>query len=292
MKKIAILLCLLLLVPALFIPGAAAGSGGGIPAYLCPQPPCEGEEAYEIVYNKLVGGVPEVGLYVHFKNCGPYAVDNAKATITSSLNHIYVVDGVVELGDIGPGEYGYSCPDLFVIQLLNPAGPPEMGLEWLVEYDFGGTHFQIPGVDQICETCPPPGVPYVYEPSPKLHAVEYCWGGPPSLNFPYFTSSLIVRIENRGDGDAYNVTATAVDPPGHTTIIEGDVSLGDIPVGCSAWSGDTFTIQLNLLIPDVDPCEGISWDITYEDADGDEYTIEGVPQFPPGESPYPMCNPG
>ena len=93
-----------------------------------------------------------------------------------------------------------------------------------------------------------------------------------------------VRIENRGDGDAFNVTATITDWPANTEVPDPDVAVGDIPAGSSAWSGDTFTVHVDMANP-VDPCEGVIWRIEYDDAAGVHHVIEGVPQFPPGEGP-------
>lgn len=124
----------------------------------------------------------------------------------------------------------------------------------------------------------------------ELWAVEYRWGDPPpgySFAGPVFESWMDLRIENRGDGDAYNVTASITDAPINTEVPDPDVTVGDILAGGSAWSTDTFTTRVDMTIPGVDPCEGIVWRIEYDDAAGIHHVIEGMPQFPPGEGP---CN--
>jgi len=125
---------------------------------------------------------------------------------------------------------------------------------------------------------------------PELWAVEYDWGDPPpgfSFAFPYFTSWLNARIENRGAGDAFNVTAEVMSWPANTTVPDPNITVGDIPAGGSAWSVDTFTVEVDLTVPGVDPCEEVFWRIEYDDAAGVHHVVENVPQFPPGEGPSP-----
>ena len=66
--------------------------------------------------------------------------------------------------------------------------------------------------------------------------------------------------------------------------MDGQVTVGDIEAGESAWSSDTFRLKIDLL-EQVDPCEGIVWRIEYDDAMGVHHVLENVPQFPPGEAP-------
>jgi hypothetical protein len=121
----------------------------------------------------------------------------------------------------------------------------------------------------------------------ELWAVEYRWGQPPpgySFAWPYFTGWYDVRIENRGTEDVFNVTATITGAPINTEVLDPDVAAGDIPVGGSVWSGDTYTLRVDMANP-VDPCEGVVWQVEYDDAVGAHHIIEDVPQFPPGEGP-------
>ena len=124
-----------------------------------------------------------------------------------------------------------------------------------------------------------------------LLAVEYRWGEPaPGYSFanpPIFEGWMDVRIENRGAGDAFNVTGEIMSWPINTTVPDTDVTVGDIPAGGSAWSVDTFTTHVDMAYP-VDPCEEIFWRIEYDDAAGVHHVVENVPEFPPGEGP-PQC---
>jgi hypothetical protein len=129
-------------------------------------------------------------------------------------------------------------------------------------------------------------------PQPDLWSVEYRWGPPaPGYSFadwPTFEGWMDVRIENRGGfgGDAFNVTAEVMSWPANTTVPDPHVTVGNIPVGGSAWSSDTFTTRVDMANP-VDPCEQIFWRIEYDDAAGVHHVVENVPEFPPGEGPCP-----
>jgi len=129
----------------------------------------------------------------------------------------------------------------------------------------------------------------VLPPVAELWAVQYRWGDPypgySYVDWPIFEGWMNVRIENRSSLDVYNVVATITDWPIHTTVPDPDVTVGDIPAGSSAWSGDTFTVRVDMMLPGVDPCEGVFWRIEYDDAAGSHHVIEDVPEFPPGEGP-------
>jgi len=119
-------------------------------------------------------------------------------------------------------------------------------------------------------------------PQPDMLAIEYRYGAPKpgwSLKPPFFTSWMQVRIENLGDGDAFNVSAKISDVPAYVQVIDGNVSLGDISAGSSAWSGDTFKIKVDMSKPQP-PDDMIYWDVEYDDSCGNHHTIEDVPQFP------------
>jgi hypothetical protein len=124
----------------------------------------------------------------------------------------------------------------------------------------------------------------------ELWAVEYRWGDPPPgysfANWPIFVGWPNVRIENRGTGDAFNVTAELMICPDNTTVTDPFVTVGDIPTGGSAWSIDTYTTEVDMADPG-DPCEECFWRIEYDDGAGFHHVIEGVPEFPPGEGPPP-----
>ena len=123
-----------------------------------------------------------------------------------------------------------------------------------------------------------------------LWAVEYRWGDPApgfkQVNPTRLESWQQVRVENRGKVAAYNLVAEVMDAPSFVTVLDGTVTVGDIPVGGSAWSEDTFSIRVDSGQKQ-DPCEGVVWRIEYDDAAGVHHVIEHVPQFPPGEGPCP-----
>jgi hypothetical protein len=86
-------------------------------------------------------------------------------------------------------------------------------------------------------------------------------------------------MENQGVGDALSVTAEIMDWPDYVTILAGDVVLGDIPAGESAWSS-TYNIEVDMLDPP-DPSDQIYWRIEYDDTCGNHHIVEMVPEFPP-----------
>jgi hypothetical protein len=126
------------------------------------------------------------------------------------------------------------------------------------------------------------------DPEPELWAVEYRWGDPTPgyslVSWPLFEGWMNVRIENRGAGEAFNVTADLMSWPANTTVPDPSVIVGDIPVGGSAWSADTFTTVVNMASP-VDVCDQVYWRFEYDDAKGIHHVVESVPEFPPGEGP-------
>lgn len=121
-----------------------------------------------------------------------------------------------------------------------------------------------------------------------LWAVEYRWGDPApgyeQVNATLLESWQQVCIENRGEAAAHNVVAKVMGAPASVTVLDGTVTVGDVPAGGSAWSADTFSIRVDSS-QQQDPCEGLKWRIEYDDAYGNHHVIEGVPQFPPGEGP-------
>ncbi len=108
-----------------------------------------------------------------------------------------------------------------------------------------------------------------------------------------------VAIKNlKGYADADNVTATIDSVPANIQILDGQVSVGDIPAGSSAWSRDTFQI-ITAVTEDVyrDLCggttstptttpsqlsAGITWRIEYFNTEmGFDVSIGNVPQIAP-----------
>jgi len=121
-------------------------------------------------------------------------------------------------------------------------------------------------------------------PKPDLCPDEYRWSihhTPPYEWDPFpmlFRSWTDVHFVNSGSGDAYNVTATITCAPVNVNIVDGDVTLGDIPAGSGAWSQDFFMLEVDMTNPQ-DPNKGIVWRLEYDDAAGNHHVIEDIPTF-------------
>ena len=83
---------------------------------------------------------------------------------------------------------------------------------------------------------------------------------------------------NNGPGDAYNVVASISDVPANVVIVDGDVTVGDMPAGSGAWSSDFFELEVNMTDPQ-DPNEGIEWTVEYDDEAGVHHVVVNVPEF-------------
>jgi hypothetical protein len=92
------------------------------------------------------------------------------------------------------------------------------------------------------------------------------------------TAYMEVRIENRGTGDAFNVTASLADVRGYVTIVDGDVSFVDVPAQSDKWSTDDFCIMLMCAGPTDDT---VWWNIEWDDAGGHHHLMQNVPMFGP-----------
>jgi hypothetical protein len=126
-------------------------------------------------------------------------------------------------------------------------------------------------------------VTIVSTPPANICPNEYRWGDPAPgysfANWPMFESWTEVCFVNNGPGDAFNVTATITCVPVNVTVVDGVVSLGNIPAGSSAWStGDTFTLKVDMGNPQ-DPDKGICWRVEYDDALGVHHVIENVAKY-------------
>ncbi|HIE31860.1 MAG TPA: DUF11 domain-containing protein, partial [Methanosarcinales archaeon] len=106
------------------------------------------------------------------------------------------------------------------------------------------------------------------------HTDGYEWDPFPDL----FRSWMDVRFMNDGPGDAFNVVATISGAPANVVIVDGVVTLGDIPAGGRVWSTDSFTMQVDMSNPQ-DPDESITWRVEYDDSAGVHHIVENVPQF-------------
>jgi hypothetical protein len=122
----------------------------------------------------------------------------------------------------------------------------------------------------------------------ELWIIEYRWStqtSPPYTMTPNPDGSITldawmeVQIENRGTGDAFNVTATLVDVPDYVTILDGDVSFGDVPSHFTKWSEDDFGISVICRGPT--PDDTVWWDIEWDDLGGHHHLMQNVPMFGP-----------
>ena len=119
-------------------------------------------------------------------------------------------------------------------------------------------------------------------PPASLWAVEYRYG-PPAPGYKFlpnniFKSWLQVRWVNDGPGIANNVKASITNAPVNVTVVDGQVNLGTIPAGGTAWSTDTFTLLVDMKNPQ-NPQLGIVWQVEYDDVCGNHHVITGVPKF-------------
>ena len=94
-----------------------------------------------------------------------------------------------------------------------------------------------------------------------------------------FEQTLYVCMKNASPDKVYNVKAFISSWPSNVTVVDGEVTLGDIRTGRrgKACSQDTYKLQVDMKNP-VDRSETITWMITYDDAAGNHYIILNVPQ--------------
>jgi uncharacterized repeat protein (TIGR01451 family) len=190
-------------------------------------------------------------------------------------------------GSYNPGTHSVSWSYTSV-----PAGAPQQCEHLVVTVDPGTT----PGtkLDDICTINadqPGTGPTTVHEYTnvcvtlPDLCPDEYRWNTSVSPNgyewdpFPaLFRSWNDVHFVNTGTGDAYSVTATITCTPVNVIVVDGDVKLGDIPAGGSAWGKDFFVLEVDMTNPQ-DPNKGICWDVEYDDAANVHHVIEDVAKY-------------
>ena len=131
------------------------------------------------------------------------------------------------------------------------------------------------GVVKLC--------PDEYRWNTSVSSKGYDWDPFPTL----FRAWNDVHFVNNGTGDAYNVIATITCAPVNVNIIDGNVTLGDIPAGGSAWSKDFFLLEVDMTNPQ-GPDKGICWRVEYDDAAGVHHVVENVPKFC-GENCSDIC---
>jgi hypothetical protein len=107
-----------------------------------------------------------------------------------------------------------------------------------------------------------------------------------TLSFPILTTQVKVKAENLGPGDALNVKATIQPGGANRTILDGEVTFGNIPVGGKVWSGDTYSLRYNLLAGVRD--QDIIWTIEYDDSGGTHHVITDVPELPVAAPAQPL----
>ncbi len=183
------------------------------------------------------------------------------------LSHPWVIGGIVATAVAVPIALHDDSP-----------GPNVMASLWTYDYRWGGFVW---GDEK--------GLGYKCLPPPELG------GALKVMNWQE------VAIENlKGYADADNVTATIDGIPLNIQVLDGQVSVGDIPTGSSAWSRDTFQI-VTVVTEDVyrDLCggtsdtpstpattpsqlsAGITWRIEYDNAMGKRESVSYVPQIAP-----------
>jgi len=125
--------------------------------------------------------------------------------------------------------------------------------------------------------------PDEYRWNTSVSSKGYDWDPFPTL----FRAWNDVHFVNNGTGDAYNVIATITCAPVNVNIIDGNVTLGDIPAGGSAWSKDFFLLEVDMTNPQ-GPDKGICWRVEYDDVAGAHHVVENVPKFC-GENCSDIC---
>ena len=135
--------------------------------------------------------------------------------------------------------------------------------------------------DAIEKTKDPESIPLIPELCPdeyrwntSVSPSGYEWDPSPEL----FRSWNDVHFVNSGPGDAFNVVASISYAPANVNIVDGEVTVGDIPASSGAWSLDFYELELDMTNPQ-DPNEGIEWTVEYDDAAGVHHVVENVPEF-------------
>jgi len=122
----------------------------------------------------------------------------------------------------------------------------------------------------------------------ELWIVKYRWSTltkPPYKMTPNpdGTTTLVaymsLMIENRGNGDAFNVIAKLAQVPDYVTILDGNVTISAVPAKSSKWSSDDF--GLKVIYRGTAPKDTVWWDIEWDDAAGHHNLMQNVPMFGP-----------
>ena len=127
----------------------------------------------------------------------------------------------------------------------------------------------------------------------KPYRLSQVHGDPDLIYLDPPTNKLIqvwqqVQWINNGTATAYNVSATISCLPPGTTSPEGTVSMGNIaPGGGTAWSIDDFQLIIDLNVGALGT--GVCWEVTYYDAQGNQYVVTDIAKFC-GEECCQICD--
>ena len=111
----------------------------------------------------------------------------------------------------------------------------------------------------------------------KYEKVSFSW-----KSETMFEGIIKVYLQNNTGEAIQDVVATISSTPANTKVIDGTVTFARIPAGETVLSQDSFSVQTDTGNP-ADPNEGVTWEISYKDKDGNTHVLQSVPQFPAGE---------
>jgi hypothetical protein len=220
-------------------------------------------------------------------NCGPASNATLVATLAPETIFVSATDGgnhdgsptggtiTWDIGNVPADDPGDTYQFVVQVEPSTPPSPPPITTYCTIDSDDSNPATSSVQTDICCRVA-------------DLWMVEYRWSTDPAHQPPYtmtvnpdgsvtLDAYMEARIENQGSGDAGYVTATISSAPGYVTIIDGDLTFGDVPAGTTDWSDDDYHITLVCRGPTDDQ---ISWDIEYDDECGNHHVITR-PEFPP-----------
>ena len=106
----------------------------------------------------------------------------------------------------------------------------------------------------------------------KYEKVELSW-----KSDTVFEGIIKIYLQNNTGEDIHDVVATISSTPANTKVIDGTVTFALIPAGETVLSQDSFSVQTDTGDP-TDPNEGVTWEISYKDMDGNTHVLQSVPQ--------------
>jgi hypothetical protein len=111
----------------------------------------------------------------------------------------------------------------------------------------------------------------------KYEKVTFSW-----KSETMFEGIIKVYLQNNTGEAIQDVVATISSTPANTKVIDGTVTFAHIPAGEAVLSQDSFSVQTDTGNP-ADPNEGVTWEISYKDSNGNVHVLQSVSQFPAGE---------